>query len=427
MKTEILCVGTELLLGDIVNTNAAYLSRELALLGVEVYHHTVVGDNPQRLAQALNIAFSRSDTVVMTGGLGPTYDDLTKETVADYFHCPLKLHQPSLNAIEDYFARTGRELTENNKKQAMLPEGCTVFPNSCGTAPGFALTVESKTAILLPGPPIEMTAMFELSVRPYLEKRSQKILVSHNVHIFGLGESHVESLLKPMMTSYCNPTIAPYAKQGEVRIRVTASAGSPEEGDRLIAPVLGQIQDALPDVVYGIDVDSLQGAVVQTLMQRGLKLATAESCTGGLISKRITEIPGSSQVFDCGICSYANSIKETVLGVSHQTLCRYGAVSPQTAQEMAQGVRKLAEADIAVSTTGIAGPDGGTPEKPVGLVYIAVDSPWYSQVMELHLSRGRKKEREDIRYLASSHALNLVLQALRKAPLPDESDCAELK
>lgn len=421
MKTEILCVGTELLLGDIVNTNAAYLSQELALLGVEVYHHTVVGDNPQRLAQALKIAFSRSDTVVMTGGLGPTYDDLTKETVADFFRCPLKMDIPSLNAIQEYFARTGRELTDNNKKQAMLPEGCIVFPNSCGTAPGFALTVEDKTAILLPGPPSEMTAMFQLSVRPYLEARSQKILVSHNVHIFGLGESHVESLLKPMMTSYRNPTIAPYAKQGEVRIRVTASAGSLQEGNRMIAPVLREIQDVLPDVVYGIDVDSLQGAVVQTLRERGLKLATAESCTGGLISKRITEISGSSQVFDCGICSYANSVKEAVLGVSHDTLRKYGAVSPQTAREMAQGVRRLAGADIAVSTTGIAGPDGGTPEKPVGLVYVAVDSTWDSQVLELHLSRGRKEEREDIRYLASSHALNLVLQSLKRAPHPAES------
>lgn len=413
MKAEILCVGTEILLGDIVNTNAAYISKRLAALGIGVYHHTVVGDNPQRLTRALKDAFERADMVIMTGGLGPTYDDLTKETVAEYFGLPMQEDEKSLNEIASYFKRTGRQMTENNRKQALFPVGAVIFPNLCGTAPGFAVEKDSKTAILLPGPPSEMTSMFKNSVEPYLLRNSNETLVSQNIHIFGMGESQVEDILRPLMVEYTNPTIAPYAKRGEVRLRVTAKAHDEKAAQSLCQPVVKKICGMLSDVVYGVDVENLQNAVVSSLRAKGLKLASAESCTGGMISSRITEISGASNVFSCGVCAYSNDIKEKVLGVSNITIENFGAVSKQTALEMAQGVRKLSGADIGISTTGIAGPN--TDEgKPVGLVYVGIDSPWYSEVLKLNLSRGRIDERDDIRFMASSHALNLVLKAIKK-------------
>ena len=412
MIAEVLCVGTELLLGDIVNTNAAYAARELAAIGINVYFQSVVGDNPSRLKQALSLALSRSDLVVMTGGLGPTYDDLTKETVAEAFSLPMELHQPSLNAITAYFNRTGRVMTHNNEKQAWMPKGARVFQNNYGTAPGLAVEQNGKRVVLLPGPPREMEPMFHEEVIPYLKSLSDTVLLSHVIHIFGMGESMVEDKLKSYMLSHLNPTVAPYAKEGEVQLRVTASAKDVEEAEQRIRPVVGEICDLLGDVVYGIDVGSLQNALVQKLLEKNRKIATAESCTAGLVSKRITEIAGSSQVFECGIVSYSNRIKAQVLGVSEQTLEQYTEVSEQTAREMARGVRRLSGADIGVSVTGIAGPGGGTPEKPVGLVYVCASCDGFEEVLELHLSRGRRNERENIRYLASSNALALAIRAL---------------
>ncbi|MBC8586416.1 competence/damage-inducible protein A [Youxingia wuxianensis] len=413
-SAEILCVGTEILLGNIVNTNSAVISRGLAQLGINMYHHTVVGDNPQRLKEALEIAFSRNNIVITTGGLGPTYDDLTKETIAEYFGVPLELHSPSLVLIKDFFKRIGREMTENNIKQALLPKGCIVLENHNGTAPGAIIEGEGRTAVMLPGPPREMEPMFREQVMPYLEKRSQQVLRSHCVYFFGIGESALEQQLRERMISMENPTLAPYAKDGEVMLRVTASAKDEMQAEALLKPAVDQLVKEFPTLIYGVDVDNLQTAAVGELSKKGLKVATAESCTGGYISKRITEVAGSSQVFDCGVTSYANEIKEKVLGVSHETLQTYGAVSPQTAREMAQGVRELAGADIGVSTTGIAGPGGGTPEKPVGLVYVGVSSPWHSEVITLHLARGNyDNERELIRYLAASHALHLVIKTAK--------------
>lgn len=411
MKAEIVCVGTELLLGDIVNTNAAYLAKELAAAGIDVYHQSVIGDNPQRLEAELTGALSRCDLVITTGGLGPTYDDLTKETAARLFHREMELNLPSLERIEAFFRKIDRPMTENNRKQAMIPRGARVLPNDNGTAPGILLEEDGRTLVLLPGPPREMQPMFQKEVLPYLCERSGSVLVSRNVHIFGMGESQVEDILRPMMERLTNPTVAPYAKEGEVLLRVTAKAKDRAEALARIDPVIADIRKALGPVIYGIDVGSLQAAAVQALAARGLTAATAESCTGGLVSKRITEVPGASRVFGCGVCSYANEIKEGVLGVSAGTLERFGAVSEQTAREMARGVRRLSGADIGVATTGIAGPDGGTPEKPVGLCYVAVDSEEFSRVLELRLSRGQPRERELIRYLASSHALDLIRQA----------------
>ena len=413
MNAAILCVGTELLLGDIINTNAAYIARSLAAIGINVYHQSVVGDNPERLKQALDIALSRADLVVMTGGLWPTYDGLTKETVADKFGLPMELHQPSLERITAYFQRMDRVMTPNNEKQAWMPKGAKVFPNNYGTAPGLAVQQGKKIAVLLPGPPKEMEPMFAEEVIPYLKSFSNTVLLSHTIHIFGMGESAVEDKLKDYMLSHLNPTVAPYAKQGEVQLRVTASAHNEEAANQLIQPVLADIQQILGNVVYGIDVGTLQNAFVQELKQKGKKAATAESCTAGLVSKRITEISGASQVFECGVVSYANRIKAEILGVSQQTLDTYTEISEQTAREMARGIRKLSGADIGLSVTGLAGPDGGTPEKPVGLVYICASCDGFEKVQELHLSRGRRNEREDIRCLAASHLLALGLEALR--------------
>lgn len=412
-SAEILCIGTEILLGNIVNTNSADISQGLAELGVNMYHHTVVGDNPERLREALEIAFSRNNIVVTTGGLGPTYDDLSKETIAAYFGRKLVRHEPSMKALETFFRHFGSEMTENNLKQAMMPEGCLVLENHNGTAPGAILEEDGKIAIMLPGPPREMRPMFREQVMPWLAKRSDRILRSHCVYFFGIGESSLEQQLRAEMESMTNPTLAPYAKESEVMLRVTASASSEAEAEALMRPVIDMLLQRFGDLIYGVDVDNLQTAAVDLLRASGLKTAVAESCTGGYLAKRITDVPGSSDVFECGIVSYANAVKAKVLGVKEETLAQYGAVSPQTAREMADGVRALSGADIGVSLTGIAGPGGGSQEKPVGLVYLGISSPWHSEVKELRLNRGYSEQRELIRLLASSHALSLLMKTIR--------------
>lgn len=414
MKAEILCVGTELLIGDIVNTNAAYLSKKLSENGIFVYHHTVVGDNDGRLREALSDALGRSDVVVMTGGLGPTYDDMTKETVSSVMGKKLVRHEESEKRILAYFARTDRVPTPNNMKQALMPEGATVFENNFGTAPGCAIESGGKTVVMLPGPPKEMKPMFDGEVLPYLLRNSMEVLVSENVNIFGMGESSVEEKLRDIMTSGDNPTVAPYVNDGEVRVRVTARAENRECAEKLIAPVVEKIKDIIGDFVYGVNAVSLENAVVKTFSERGLTLASAESCTGGLISKRITDIPGSSAMFGYGVCTYANEAKEKILGVKHETLEKYGAVSEATAREMAEGLLRLSGADVAVCTTGLAGPGGGSDEKPVGLVYLAVGTKDGITVKKLLLGRGRADDRTNIRLLASSNALFEALKYAEK-------------
>ena len=416
-SAEILCIGTELLMGDIINTNAAYLAKELAGLGINLYHQSVVGDNPERLRQSLQLALKRADIVITTGGLGPTYDDLSKETIAACFGRTLVMDEDSLTRIQAHFLRLGREMTDNNKKQAMMPQGCVIFQNENGTAPGCAIEgsgeLEGKTAIMLPGPPREMKPMFEQQVKPYLLKDSDTRLVSHTMHFFGIGESMLEDRLRSLMEKSLNPTVAPYAKTGEVQLRVTARVKNGEDPNALLEPVMEQIRQMVGEFLYGVDVGDLQTAAVRLLTEKGLKVAVAESCTGGYLAKRITDVSGSSKVFECGICSYSNRIKHQLLGVSERTLEEYGAISEQTATEMASGVRKLSGADIGISVTGNAGPtaDEG---KEVGLVYIGVDSPKLTQVFTLHVNRRDQDARETIRYLASSHALSLILKAAER-------------
>lgn len=410
---EILCVGTELLLGDIVNTNAAYLSRKLAELGISVYHQSVVGDNPERLKMALAEAAERADLIITSGGLGPTYDDLTKETIAEFFGRRLIRNDEILASITSYFAELGRNMTENNKKQADIPEGAIILKNDYGTAPGVVIEDEDKgvTAIMLPGPPRELEPLFLYEAMPYLIKRSGNVLVSRNINIFGMGESSVENILRSLMENSENPTVAPYCKEGEVRLRVTAKAKNSEKAYKMCSETVEKIlQTEVASAIYGIDTDSIEEELVKRLKESGKTIATAESCTGGLIAKRITDISGSSAVFLGGCVTYANSAKEGLIGVSHESLLKYGAVSEQVALEMARGVRRAVGADIAISTTGIAGPDGGTPDKPVGTVWVGISSEKGDRAVLLHLSPRR--ERSYIRTLTASNALYMALSEI---------------
>ena len=407
---EILCVGTELLLGDIVNTNAAFLSSRLADLGISVYRHTVVGDNPARLRRALESAFREADLVITSGGLGPTYDDLTKETVAEFFGRTLVMHEESLAAIRAYFDRIGRPMTKNNEKQAMMPVGAIVFPNHYGTAPALCIEgEEGKAAIMLPGPPGELIPLFEEQVLPYLNSRRDSVLVSKNVHIFGMGESAVETELGDLMIEAVNPTVAPYCKEGEVRLRVTAMADGEETAAAMCDETIEKIRKTrVGEHIYGVDVSSLEEAAVRHLRAKGLTLATAESCTGGLVAKRITDLAGCSDVFLGGCVTYANEAKMTLLGVREETLATVGAVSEETARQMARGVRERLGASVGTATTGIAGPGGGTAEKPVGTVYVAVSTEKGEVVRKLSLSSMRS--RDYIRIVSANHVYDLILK-----------------
>lgn len=409
-SAEILCVGTELLLGDIVNTNASYISRRLAALGIPVYRQAVVGDNPERMREAVAGSFARSDCLILTGGLGPTCDDITKEIVAEYFGLGLELNEEALERMKSYFSSTGRNMTKNNEKQAMAPKGARVLQNDWGTAPGFVIEEGGKTAILLPGPPIELEPMWRERVEPYLFERSDSVIVSKNIHILGMGESAVEEKLYRMMTELTNPTVAPYAGNGEVRVRVSARAKDSETASAMCDGLIDEIRKTeVGEFIYGIDVDSIENALVMNLREMGMTVACAESCTGGLIAKRITDIAGCSDVFLGGSVTYAVDAKVKLIGVSRGTIEKYGVVSAETACEMARGVRLALGSDIGISTTGIAGPGGGTPEQPVGTVYIAVSTKDGETVKLLRLSP--KRSREFIRICAATNAMSLALNS----------------
>lgn len=412
MKTcEIISVGTELLLGDILNTDAQFLSQELAKLGLSVLHQSTVGDNHDRLLELLAQSAKRSDIIILSGGLGPTPDDITKEVACEFFEKELVLHEESLQRMSAYFTAKGIEMPETNKKQAMLPEDCVVFQNNNGTAPGLAMEKDGKHILLLPGPPRELKPMFYESTVPYLKKFSDKVIISHNIRTFGIGESAMSEIVTDLLDS-SNPTVAPYAKDGEALLRVTAMADNEDEAEKLCTPMIAEIRERLSDYIYGIDVNCIEEAVIPMLIEKNLKLATAESCTGGLIGKRITNVSGASKVFDCGIISYSNEIKHRILGVSEEALKEYGAVSAEVAKQMAKGALAVSGADIAVSVTGIAGPNSDGTSKPIGLSYIALadkDNVW---VKELNTSR---KDRDYNRFVNSSNALNMVRMYINKA------------
>lgn len=418
MNAEIISVGTELLLGQVVNTDTAIVARELSALGIDLLYSAVVGDNPQRLREAVETAISRSDLLIMTGGLGPTTDDLTKETVAAAAGKKLTLHEESLQRIQNYFNEA--HVSENQAKQAYLPEGCTVLRNDNGTAPGCAFQAENGcTVIMLPGPPSELEPMLKKQAVPYLKKGQEAVIVSHNVRIFGKGEAPVALLMDDKMNGE-NPTLAPYAKEGECFLRVTAKAKDEKTADQMCQPLIEEIKKRLGDFVYGVDVESLEELVVQELSRQGKTLATAESCTGGLLAKRITDIPGSSQVFHMGCVTYANQAKEALLYVPHEILEAYGAVSEETARAMAEGIVRRSGSDLGLGVTGIAGPDGGTDEKPVGLIYIALSdgkNTWVTKRSPI----GRTKSRQWHRHCAASQALDMARRYLAGLPvIPQE-------
>lgn len=417
MNAEIISVGTELLLGAVVNSDTAIVAQALSQLGIDLLHTCVVGDNPQRLREAVEGAIGRSDLLIMTGGLGPTTDDLTKETTAAAAGKKLCLHQPSLERIQNYFNE--KKVSENQEKQAWLPEGCTVLQNDNGTAPGCAFQAENGcTIIMLPGPPSELAPMLHNYAVPYLKQGQEYTIVSHNVHIYGRGEAPVAQMMDDLMDS-ANPTLAPYAKEGECYLRVTAKAHSHQEADEMCKPLIDEIKRRLGNFVYSVDVDSLEELVVQELAAQGKTLATAESCTGGLLSKRLTDISGSSAVFHMGVVTYANEAKEALLGVPHEILEQHGAVSPETAQAMAEGIVRRSGSSLGVGITGIAGPEGGTPEKSVGLIYIALsdgENTWVTKRSPI----GRTKSRDWHRHCAASQALDMVRRYLAGLPVVEQ-------
>lgn len=414
MTAEIICVGTELLLGDIVNTNAPYIARALARLGINTYYQSVVGDNSKRLGAVLDKALQRSDLVILTGGLGPTYDDLTKEVVAAHFDLPLEPNKDIEDRIHAMLESVCVPYTHNNAKQALIPQGAMILENTCGTAPGLLLDQNGKTVIMLPGPPNEMSAMMDSQVTPILEQRTDETIRSHTVHLFGIGEAALEDALRGEMVQSANPTIAPYAKRGEVELRVTARGASAQQCEQTMAPVLQMLEDRFSDNIYGTDIPNLQTVLVQELQKRRLHIATAESCTGGMLSSYITQVPGASEVFGCGVCAYANEVKHSLLNVPVATLEMYGAVSAETAAAMATGIRTVSGADIGVSTTGIAGPDGGTLEKPVGTVYVGLAAQDSVKVFPLHLERRGSDARAWIRHMTVLNALFDVLRTVRR-------------
>ncbi|MBE6701090.1 MAG: competence/damage-inducible protein A [Ruminococcaceae bacterium] len=405
LNAEIICVGTELLLGDVVDTNSVTISRGLTQLGINLFHRETVGDNHDRLVRVLKSAIERCDIVITSGGLGATCDDITKEAVAEVMGVELELHEESLERIKDFFSRRNITMTDNNVKQAFLPKGAVVFPNDYGTAPVTALTKGGKTVIMLPGPPRELCPMFEEKIMPYLKENfSSSTIISDSLMLYGIGESAVEEKLCDLMRDYTNPTLAPYAKIGEVQLRITASGKDEEECRRLIKPLKEKVFERVGEYIYGVNVDSLERALNLDLREKGLTVSFAESCTGGLCAKRVIDIPGASKVIGTSVVTYSRESKMKLLQIDKNIIDTYGVISKECAFHMAKGLMALSGADISVSVTGVAGPD--TDEgKDVGTVFVGVASKNGVRVKEFNFARGRR-EREYIRALAANAAIN---------------------
>ena len=404
MIAELICVGTELLMGQVLNTNAHFIAKELAPSGVDMYHQIVVGDNPKRLTEAIDTALSRADVVLLSGGLGPTDDDLTKETVAKALGKELVLFDDEWEKLVSWFTSKGRSIAPNNKKQAMFPRDAIILDNPNGTAPGCIMEADGKAAILMPGPPRELQPMFLNHVLPYLLNKSGHRLYSREIRIFGMGESDVTYRLDDLIKNQTNPTIAPYAKTSEVTLRITARCRDDAEGEALVLPVIDTIRSILGDVVYDTDGHELAEVCHKMLIEKGKTLAVAESCTGGRLADAFINYPGSSAYFMEGDVTYSNDAKMRCLGVRSETLDTVGAVSEECAKEMAEGCRRHAGTDYALSTTGYAGPDGGEPGKPVGTVFIALASETGTIVKRLNLFGNRDR----IRHSAVLNALDLL-------------------
>ena len=407
-NTEILSVGTELLLGHVTNTDARDISEMLSKIGINVRYHTVVGDNPQRLRDCVEIAKGRADIIITTGGLGPTCDDLTKQILAESFGLRLVEDRAEREGLYDYI-KYSRRFTPNNYAQAMLPEGCTVFHNNCGTAPGCAFEKDGKTVIMIPGPPKECRAMFTESALPYLRKLSGGQIVSHSLRIFGIGESAVDQMFRDEMDRMTNPTMAPYAKECDCLLQVTAKADTAAEAEAMIRPVMERAAARLGDYVYGVDVECMEEAVFALMEQNGMTFAAAESCTGGELAKRFTDIPGASAHFLGGVVTYTNEMKAKLLGIDPALIASKGAVSYEVAYEMADRIRRLSGADFGVGVTGLAGPDGDGVHE-VGTVFVSLADKDGVTVRELHL--GAHRTRSFIRRMAGNHVYDMLRRAM---------------
>jgi len=409
LKAEILNIGTELLLGGTLNTHHQFIAKQLANLGIDTYYQSTVGDNGDRIKEAVSLAFLRCDLLITTGGLGPTVDDITKRCIAEALGKKLIFNQECADEIRSYFTRMDREMSENNLLQAYIPQDAIILKNNHGTAPGCIVEGEKGTAIMLPGPPSELIPMWNEEVLPYLESKSGCVLVSKTVNVFGIGESRVDELLTDFFNMK-NPTVAPYAKTGEVQVRITAKAENKKSAENMIEPVYNEISKILGDYIYGTNCESLAQSCVRFLIQNGLTVSTAESCTGGFIAKSITDISGSSSVFHLGAITYSEEQKINVLGVKPQTIENFGVVSSETACEMAIGIKKLSGSNIAVATTGYAGPTGGDKKNPVGTVFIAVC--YNDNVFCKRICANRNPiDRDYVRIKATLEALDLIRRA----------------
>ena len=413
LDTEIISVGTELLLGHVTNTDARDISELLSKIGVNVRWHTVVGDNPGRLRESVEIAKDRADVIVTTGGLGPTCDDLTKKVLAEAFGLALVRDQAEYDGLYDYI-QLGRLVTPNNFAQADLPEGCTVFHNNWGTAPGCAFEAEGKIVIMMPGPPNECVPMFRTYALPYLQRLSDELIVSHSLRIFGMGESTVDQIFHDEMNAMANPSMAPYAKECDCLLQITAKADTAEEAEEMIRPVMAHVREKLGDLIYGEDVETLEEAVMELLKRRPATFAAAESCTGGDIARRFTELPGASAFFHGGVVSYTNGVKAGVLGIDPALIEEKGAVSFEVAKAMAEGIRARLGTDMAVSVTGLAGPDGDGVHE-VGTVFIALAVEGQTFVRETHM--GQKRTRSFIRRMAGNHAFDMMRRYMAGLPV----------
>ena len=403
-NTEIISVGTELLLGHVTNTDARDISEMLSKIGINVKYHTVVGDNPERLRKCVETAKSRADIIITTGGLGPTCDDLTKQILAEAFGLRLVENKAEREGLYDYI-RYGKKFTDNNFTQAMLPEGCTVFHNNCGTAPGCGFEKDGKIVVMIPGPPKECNAMFRESALPYLHKLSEELIVSHSVRIFGLGESSVDDIFAEEMNRMTNPTMAPYAKECDCLLQITAKAKSVDEAEKMIAPVMEHVMQRLGDVVYGVDVECIEESVIKLLREKNMTFSAAESCTGGELAKRFTDMPGASAFFKGGVVTYTNEAKAKLLGIDPALIEEKGAVSYEVAKEMAENVRALLGTEIGVGVTGLAGPDGDGVHE-VGTVFVSLAVEGETFVKELHM--GAMRTRSFIRRMAGNHIYDMM-------------------
>lgn len=410
MKTAILTVGTEILFGQIVNTNAAFLSQELQNMGYDVMYHYSVGDNPGRLKELINFAFHDCDLILTTGGLGPTQDDLTKEVIAEAMGDVIVENEECMKALLDNYKKAGRTMTPNNLKQGYMPSRARVLPNDVGTAPGFALEKDGKLIISMPGPPREMKRMFELQVKPILESMQDSVIFYRIIRTFGLGESSMETVLLPLIDGQTDPTIATYAKEGECSLRVASKRATKEEAVAAVDRMIEDVNQLIGEYIYSYDDEDLVDVVGKLLLEKHITISCAESCTGGLFAAALTDIPGISEVFERGIVTYSNRAKMEELGVKAETLDKFGAVSPETACEMASGLAEKTGSDLCISVTGIAGPGGGTAEKPVGLAYIGIA---YKGQVKAVKSQYRNVSRKWNRHYALLGMLNQVYQLIK--------------